>query len=104
MRGGKLSCKRTKDVDSDCLTVSCVDYEKGIFNSFKQIDCNKEQSGWVRYFDVEAKAYYWYNHDTGEATWYNNLSTTKGGKKRRSKKSKKRVSKKNKTHRIKKNR
>ena len=69
MKGGKLTCNRTEDSDSDCLTLSCVDYEKKIFDSFKQSDCAISPKGWKKYRDDEAQANYWYNHDTGEATW-----------------------------------
>jgi hypothetical protein len=86
MRGGKLTCNRTEEGDSDCLTLSCVDYEKGMFNSFKQVDCNIPQ-GWKKYRDDEAQANYWYNHDTGEATWLD--PSNRGGKKKSKKNSRK---------------
>ena len=77
MKGGTLRCNRTEERDSECLTLSCVDYEKGMFNSFKQVECNPTK-GWKKYRDNEADANYWYNHDTGEATWSD--PATRGGK------------------------
>ena len=100
MRGGKLTCNRTEECESDCLTLSCVDYEKGIFDSFNQVECNPTQ-GWKKYRDDEAEANYWYNHDTGEATWLD--PSTRGGKKKSKRYGKKR-SKKNKSRKNKKSR
>jgi len=76
MKAGKLTCRRTKEYDTNCQTLHCVDYEKNIYNSFDKQECNIHE-GWVKYWDVNAKAYYWYNWTTGEATWI-----PKGGKKR----------------------
>ena len=99
MKGGKLTCNRKDFDESGCLTLSCVDYDNKKFNSFNQSECNKP-TGWVKYFDVKANSYYWYNYDTGEASWIN--PNNRGGKKKRSGKTKsKKYVKKNKTRKIK---
>jgi len=106
MKGGKLRCERNSDSEPGCIAFSCVDYEKGIYDSYKEIDCDESVEGWKeykaphawgKYFDDEAKANYWYNRDTGEASWidpdspyYKIIGKSKG---RGSKKNKKRKSK-----------
>ena len=100
MKGGKLTCNRTEDSESNCLTLSCVDYEKHIFDSFTQTDCDISPKGWTKYRDDEAKANYWYNHDTGEATWLDPYYN-RGGKKYGKNKSKKYILKKNKSRKNK---
>jgi hypothetical protein len=77
MKGGKLTCNRSSADNEGCIKLKCVDYEKGMYNSFTREECNK--NGWVEYFDEEAKARYWYNWDTEEATW---LNPNKGGKRK----------------------
>jgi hypothetical protein len=77
MRGGKLTCNRKETDESGCVTLSCVDYEKKIFNSFDKTECAKR--GWKEYYDDVAKGRYWYNWDTGEATW---ISPLGGGRKK----------------------
>ena len=68
MRGGKLTCSRKHpDNNSDSITLSCVDYKNKIFNSFDKIA--SVTTGWVEYYDEQLKSKYWYNWDTGEATW-----------------------------------
>lgn len=76
MNAGKLTCRRTDEYDTHCHTLHCVDYEKRIFDSFQKKECRTPQ-GWVKYWDGNAQANYWYNWDTGEATWI-----PKGGRKR----------------------
>jgi hypothetical protein len=46
MKAGKLTCRRTKDYDTNCQTLRCVDYEKNIYNSFDKQECNVHE-GWV---------------------------------------------------------
>jgi len=105
MKGGKLTCNRTEDSNSECLTLSCVDYEKHIFDSFTQTDCDVSPKGWKKYRDDEAKANYWYNHDTGEATWLDPYYNRGGKNKSKKNKSKRRnVLKKNKSRKIKRSR
>jgi|LakMenEpi03Aug12_release.lakeMendotaPanAssembly.Ray.scaffolds.fasta_scaffold1185682_2 hypothetical protein len=80
MKGGKLRCTRREDSVPGCIVLSCVDYEEGIFNGFKEIDCDETPEGWKKYYDVNAKANYWYNHNTGEATWIDPDSSYYGDK------------------------
>ena len=89
-KGGKLSCRRD-DIqdDENCIKIKCVDFEKKIFNSFSNDRCEKLNDEWTKYYDPIAKSNYWYNSETGEATWINPFSGGKSKKKKyKNKKSK----------------
>lgn len=91
MRGGTLSCRRNK-IDNNCITVSCVDYQKGKYNSESKTECNAQRDvGWEKFWDTEANCHYYYNHSTGEATWIKPPGFGGGYRKRASRFSKKRT-------------
>ena len=75
-RGGKLTCKRmpvepdAESMDSNCIQIKCVDYEKGLYDSTPMVDCTMNRD-WTEYYDEEVKARYYYNKSTGEASWLN---------------------------------
>jgi len=50
-----------------CFKFGCFDYIKQI--NFEKVECDEILTGWHPYYDEIAKAKYWYNWDTGEATW-----------------------------------
>ena len=98
--GGKLTCHREKTEDN-CITDKCVDYEKEIIDAIKHTDCTTDakKNDWRMYYDEEAEAYYWYNNETGEATWI--PQKNEGGKSKKRQK-KRKTNKKRKTKRNKK--
>lgn len=57
-------CSRTQ-INSNCFENKCVDYANKVFEPIKTIECH----GWVKHFDTEAGAYYYYNTKTNEAVW-----------------------------------
>lgn len=103
--GGKLTCNRVETIETNdnCVSVSCVDYEKGIFNSKTHRECPSTSSEWIKYYDEDAKSNYWYNPKTGVATW---IPQTGGKSKKRQKnetrQKKRKTNKKRKTKRNKK--
>jgi hypothetical protein len=84
MKGGELKCRRDEKDDDGCIKIVCIDREKAmeevknvtdpteryeIFNKkYEYKECDKK-NGWKKYFDAIAAANYWYNWDSGEATW-----------------------------------
>jgi hypothetical protein len=98
--GGELRCNRIPGNDK-CISVSCVDYEKGIFNSNVKTKCSNEKNNkkWIKYYDDQANANYWFNNETGEATWI--PQENEGGKSKKRQK-KRKTNRKRKTKRNKK--
>jgi hypothetical protein len=47
-----------------CIKNKCIDNTQ-LTKEWSTYDC----PGWTEYFDDEAKAKYWYNDKTNEATW-----------------------------------
>jgi len=67
--GGHLTCKRKYIAnDGGCITVSCVDYQRHLYNSIEHQVCPPFPE-WIEYYDENAKARYWFNPNTKEATW-----------------------------------
>jgi hypothetical protein len=63
-------------VDKNRNIIECVDYDgKPYYKDIHGKPYYKDNDGyapiWGKYYDVNAKANYWYNHLTGEATWIN---------------------------------
>ena len=99
MKGGELSCNRT-EIGNNCITVSCVDYAREMYNSNTFTECI---NGWSKHWDTSAKGHYYYNKNTGVATWIPpegfrggkfKIKSTKSRKNKRTKKLKKRRTKK----------
>lgn len=56
-------CNRSdKNFKKDCQSYSCLDRTNN--TNFFAYDCD-----WQKYYDNEAKAFYYYNKKTGEASW-----------------------------------
>ena len=84
MKGGELRCRRDEKDDDGCIKIVCIDRDKAmeeiknvtdrteinkIFNKkYEYKECDKK-NGWKKYYDAIAAANYWYNWDSGEATW-----------------------------------
>jgi hypothetical protein len=65
-----IVCRRREfynNNDKSCINFRCFDYNK--LKNFEIDDCDEEPKGWKRYYDKYVQARYWYNWDTGEATW-----------------------------------
>ena len=75
-KGGTPTCNRVETDDINCITVRCVDYQKGKFNSKPETVCYNK-SEWLEFFDEVVQSKYWYNQKTGESTWINPINKKK---------------------------
>jgi hypothetical protein len=72
-------CNRSSEnTKKGCQSYSC--FNRTDHRHYTAYDCD-----WKKYYDENAKAYYYYNEQTGEATWIKPNSFFNGGRKKHKK-------------------